>query len=324
MDIQILTDQQRQEMLMSHPVITKQYLIITPVITKVYSLIRDRVYMRTTGTFMYATPRMGKTTCASAIQTLLEAEFPNIFVIRFIAEPSKQQSAMLIDILSADKLAIPKSARYKELQKRLMTHIQSSLVMRNGKQFVLMIDEMQNLSEENLTDLATIHNRLEPLGIKMTTIGFGQPEIMARRSALLATNQSFLIARFLSEPIPFSGCASKEDLEEILRSYDEKQFYPEDSDYTFTRFFLPMAYENGFRLIQYAKSIWLALRKSAAGLAIDSIPMEHLSRTIEFLLVVGQQKDDSKFKLTPNDIKTAVQASNLSYFSGLMGSTPPE
>lgn len=321
MEIWTLTNEQRTELLPNHPVITKDYLIITPVITSAYKLIRDRVFMRTTGTFMYATPRMGKTTCASAIQSLLEAEFPNILVIRFIAEPDIQHSGMLVDILSADQLAIPKRT-YKELQRQLMTHIQSRLVMLNGRQFVLMIDEMQNLSESNLTDLATIHNRLEPLGIRMTTIGFGQPALMDRRSTLLAQESTFLIARFLSEPILFSGCASVEDLGEILHSYDEEEFYPEDSGYTFTRFFLPQAYEKGFRLAQLAKPIWRALQKGAAGLGEDSIPMEHLSRTVEFLLVTGQKRDSADFKLTTDDINMAVEASNLSYFSSLMGSAP--
>lgn len=319
MDYQVLSEQQRRDLLESHPVITKDYVVVTPVVRKVYSLIRDRVYMRTTGTFMYAPPRMGKTTCAKATQILLQAEFPHILVMSFSSEPSKQQSALLLDILSADKLATPRTPRYKELQRQLLTHVQSSLAMRDGNQFVLLVDEMQNLSEENLIDLATIHNRLEALGVRMTTIGFAQLEIMDRRTALLATNQSFLIARFLSEPIPFSGCTSIEDLREILEAYDFKLRYPVDCDHTYTRFFLPLAYDNGFRLANHSDTIWRNLRAAAKGLPADSIPMEHLSRTVEFLLVYGKGADSRNFKLTGKAIDDAVNASNLSNFSGLLG-----
>lgn len=318
MDIQVLSEMQRDDLFDSHPVVTKDYLVITPVVKKVYSLIRDRVYMRTTGTFMYAPPRVGKTTCAKATEKLLKAEFPRIHVMRFSAEPSRQQSALLQDIIAADKLFVPRNPRYKDLQRQLLIHIQSSLSMRDGTQFVLIADEMQNLSEENLIDLATIHNRLEALGIRMTTIGFAQPEIMDRHTALLATNQSFLVARFLSEPIPFSGCTSIEDLREIIDAYDTTLIYPEDSDHTYTRFFLPLAYDNGFRLASNAAAIWKKLRAAAKGLRGDSIPMEHLSRTVEFLLVYGKASDSRNFKLTPKAIDAAVAASNLRYFSGLL------
>lgn len=321
MDIRVLSENQRRDLYESHPVVTKDYLVITPVVRKVYGLIRDRVYMRTTGTFMYAAPRVGKTTCAKATQQLLQAEFPRIHVMCFSAEPSRQKSALLQDILAADKLYVSKNPRYKDLQRQLHIHVQSSLAMREGNQFVLIADEMQNLSEENLIDLATIHNRLQTLGIRMTTIGFAQPEIMDRHTALLETGQSFLIARFLSEPIPFSGCTSIEDLSEILGAYDLTLRYPEDYDHTYTRFFLPLAYDNGFRLSNNADAIWRKLRAAAKGLSGDSIPMEHLSRTVEFLLVYGTKSDSPNFKLTPQNIDDAVAASNLRYFSGLLGTS---
>jgi len=319
-EIKVLSEQQLKDLYDSHPVVTKNYLVITPVVKKVYALIRDRVYMRTTGTFMYAAPRVGKTTCAKATQQLLQAEYPRIYVMRFSAEPSRQKSALLIDILAADKLSVPKVPRYKDLQRQLLIHVQSSLATREGNQFVLIADEMQNLSEENLIDLATIHNRLDTLCIKMTTIGFAQPEIMDRHTALLATNQKFLIARFLSEPIPFNGCTTIEDLREILDAYDLTLRYPEDCDYTYTRFFLPLAFDSGFRLSRNADMIWQKLIMAAQGLAGDSIPMEHLSRTVESLLVFGAQSDGRNFTLTPKAIDDAVAASNLHYFSGLLSS----
>ena len=318
MDIHMISDKERHNLFSEHPVITKKYLIITPVITNIYSIIRDRVWMRSTGTFMYATPRMGKTTCARAIKILLEAEFPEICVISFSAEAKrKQEAAMLIDIIQSESLAAVKPPRYKDIQRQLITHIQSKLVTKKGQQFVLMIDEMQKLGEEDLDMLATIHNRLEAIGIKMTTLGFGQPEILDLRTSLQTTSRNFLIARFLSEPIAFDGCTTKSDLKVILESYDNIQYFPVDSDFTFTRFFLPYAFDNGFRMSSYSDDIWSALVIAAKQLTADSIPMEHLSRTIEYLLVKGSKSDSPKFTFKKNDISSAVKASNLNYFFGL-------
>ncbi|OIQ98568.1 hypothetical protein GALL_193930 [mine drainage metagenome] len=318
MNIHSLTNEQRLAIISEHPVVTKDYLIITPVITDVYSIIRERVLMRTTGTFMFASPRMGKSTCARAIRHLLQAEFPKIFIMSFVAEKRRiQEAALFTDILQADGLSVTRGERYPDIQRKLITHIQSRLAMVGGNQFVLMIDEMQNLGDAELEKLATIHNRLEEINIRMTTIGFGQPEILEVRSSLSFLNKTYLISRFLCEPIPFHGCATKEDLEIILEDYDHTKFYPTDSDLSFTRFFLIEAFDNGFRLRQYATPIWKALKK-AAGVGTETIPMEHLSRTVEYLLVLSQQHDNKDFQIDSKFITSAVNASNLSYFSGLI------
>jgi len=316
MDILSFSKQELDMLLDKHPVVTKDYLIVTPVVTAVYELIRERVFMRFTGTFLYAAPRMGKTTCARATKKLLQLEFPDIYIMSFIAETyKKNSSALYVDILSASNYAVPNLARFKSTQMHLMRHIISSLEMKDRKQFVLIIDEMQNLSEEELNILAVMHNRLESNGVRMTTLGFCQPEILTLRSALQATRKDFLIARFLSEPIPFEGCISEGNLEKILFSYDEENFYPEGSHYSFTHFFLPRAFQNKFRLHHHASIIWSSLRNAAGR---ESVPMEHLSRTIEILLVSGRANDHEDYKITQEISDAAVRASNLQYFSGLI------
>ncbi len=303
---------ERTELLNNHPVITKNYTIITPVITMVYGLIRDRVWMRSTGTVLYGNPRMGKSTCADIIQLLLEAEFENILIIKFTAEYNrKKDSGLFIDILQSEKIHFPKSARFKDLQTQLITLIQAKLSEKKGQQFILMIDEMHKLSTNELDMLSTIHNRLQSFKIWMTTLGFAQPEIMNLRAGLQTTGYQYLIARFLSEPIPFDGCLSKSDLEKILNAYDEKLFFPEDSECSFTNFFLPMAFEKGLRLESFSKEIWTALQAASSNSMSPSIPMLYLSKTVETLLVIGSRKDGPKFKFDKLSIAEAVDISGL-------------
>jgi hypothetical protein len=319
MDCLNLSYEEREVLLDEHPLIQKTYLLITPAIERVYALIRERVWMRRTGTFMFARPRMGKTTCASAVRDSLQAEFPKLFVILFSADKRKQSdSGLIIDILKSDGLTIGSRPSYKDLFNRLLTHIETSVANRKGTQFVLMIDEMQLLSEADLNVLLVLHNRLELKSIKMTTIGFAQTDIQHVRSALHAAQAHNLLARFLSEPIPFDGCTAKEDLKEILYAYDEVKRFPENSDYTYTRFFLPLAYENGFRLRQFSNPIWSALKKSSMPLGDNSIPMEHLFRTVEYLLVAGRQLDMSNYAISRQNILDAIEASNLEEFCGVM------
>lgn len=301
-----------------HPVVTKHYTIITPVVTDAYSVIRERVYMRKTGAFLYATPRMGKTTCAKLIKLLLEREFPSILVMSVIAEEGgKTESDLLFNISDTARVHTLSRSKSRDLRRQLLSHIQSQLSIVGGNQFVLMIDEMQLLSDVQFDSLAALHNKLDFINIRMTTVGFAQPEILDVRTALLASDKTYLIARFLCEPFAFSGCTSILDLKQILLDYDNTQKFPEDSDYSFTRFFLPEAFKNGFRLSDYADEIWRTL-KAAAGSSQGSIPMEHLSRTVEYILVASSSSDQPSFSLQLATIQAAVEASNLSYFNGLI------
>ena len=312
----------RESLLDDHPIITKKYLVVTPTIKRVYSLIRERVWMRRTGTFLFALPRMGKSTCAEAVRDALEAEFPKIVTILFSAEKRKQSdSGLLIDILSADKLKINSRTPYKDLFNHLITHIKLKVSEREGSQFVLLIDEMQLLSELDLNVLLVLHNRLELNKIKMTTIGFAQSDIQQLRSALHITKALNLLARFLSEPIPFDGCANKNDLEEILHEYDHTLYFPEGSEFTYTKFFLPIAFDNGFRIKDYATPIWTALKKASEPLGEKSVPVQHLFRTVEYLLLSCRVKDGEKFAISKKDISDAVDASNIREYCGVLSTS---
>jgi len=315
-----LDAERRARLLNEHPIIVKDYTVLTPMITRTYSLVRERVWTRRTGAFLYARPRMGKTRCATVLQRLLSIEFPEVHVARLSADHRRSSTdvGLVSDLLEAEGLTVTRRPTYKEMLSRLLVHIKTSVNARAGKQFVLLIDEMQMLSETDLRLLLVLHNRLEMSDVAMTTIGFAQPEILEMRSALLATKAFNLIARFLSEPIPFDGCAGREDLGTILVAYDDEKRYPENSDWTYTRFFLPEAYESGFRLKDYAELIWPILIDAAKPLGTGTVPMEHLTRTIEYLLLANRKADSLTFRLDDAKLDAAVAASNLSEFCGLM------
>lgn len=152
----------------------------------------------------------------------------------------------------------------------------------------------------------------------MTTLSFAQTDIEHLRSALYATHAFNLLGRFLTESIPFDGCATIDDLKMILKSYDDELLFPVDSEYTYTHFFLPMAYSNGFRLQQSASLIWKSLKKASEPLNDPSIPIEHLFRTIEYLLLMARSIDSEKFEVSQKMVNEAVDSSNLKEFCNSM------
>lgn len=319
MDILNISEKQRARLFNSHPAITKEYLMITPAINKAYSTIRDRVWMRSTGTFMHAMPRMGKSSCVQVVKMSLIEEFPDIFVISFSAAGGIDSKGMHYEILYAENLAIPHRPSLQTLTTILQTHIETNIINRGGKQFVLMIDEMQCLSVRDLRFLQAIHNRLDSKGIKMTTLGFAQPGILTLYTALRAEKALDLTARFLCEPIPFDGCAAKADLREILTNYDSELFYPKDSNLSFTEFFVPQAFATGFRLANYAGVLWKQLSLAAQPLGTGSIPMEHLTRTAEYLLLFCHELDKPALRITTKMVDLAIKESSLETFSQTLG-----
>ncbi|AAZ97269.1 hypothetical protein Tbd_1316 [Thiobacillus denitrificans ATCC 25259] len=245
-----LSAEARASMLSRHPIVAKDYTVLTPMIKATYGLVRERVWTRRTGSFLYARPRTGKTRCAMAIRRLLATEFQDIHIMFLSADKrgSTSDLGFVLDLLSSEELVINKRISYREALLKLLTHIETNLASRAGNHLVLLVDELQLLCEADFRLLLVIHNRLEQKKIAMTTLGFSQPEILHVRTAL-ATSHSFnLIARFLSEPIVFDGCAGRADLEVILEAYDTEKCYPEDTDWAYTRFFYLKHIRQGFVL----------------------------------------------------------------------------
>ena len=82
--------------------------------------------------------------------------------------------------------------------------------------------------------------------------------------------------------------------------------------------FFPIAYDNKFRLIKYVDLIWQILSDAAKPLRTGTVPMEHLTRTIEYLLLANRNQDSQDFSLSAANIKEAVTASNIFEFCGLL------
>jgi hypothetical protein len=302
----------RERLLPSHPIVNKPYTILTPMIDQTYRIMRERVWLRRTGSYMHAQPRMGKTICAHEISRLLQLEFPTILLAEFSADGGKSDVSFVKDLADdALKIKLEKRPNYNESVSKVLAFIRAECELRKGNQFILVVDEMQTLRENDYRVLMNIHNRLELAGVMMTTLGFAQPEINQQRSALLATSAHNIIARFLSEPIPFAGCTNCDGLRYILKGYDNEKTFPPQSHWTFTRFFIPKAYDSGFRLSTHAEAIWRSLKNAAAALNTGSVPMEHLTRVVEAILLAGRMRDMANFELSITDIEEAIDSSNL-------------
>jgi hypothetical protein len=218
-------------------------------------------------------------------------------------------------LLEAEEHALSSRKTADLLFENIKNHIRMQLSGRGGNHFVLILDEMQLLNDVDFEQLLVFHNALALQKINMTTIGFAQPEIHNVVTGMITKGQRQLIARFLTESLAFEGCSSIEEFSILLKEYDDNSEFPEGSGWSYTRFFLPIAFAQGFRLEHYARKIWKELLRVAGD---SVIPMEHLCLTIEYLLLMGGKLDCANFVFSEEEIAEAVDASNLKIFNPLM------
>jgi hypothetical protein len=82
------------------------------------------------------------------------------------------------------------------------------------------------------------------------------------------------------EELSFYGIRNAEDVARCLNGYDQTA-YPEGGEWTFTRFYIPQAFDSGYRLVSDADTLWQAFEAAhhKANLARRlAIPMESFAR----------------------------------------------
>jgi hypothetical protein len=126
------------------------------------------------------------------------------------------------------------------------------LVERSGYNwFVMFADEAQRLDVIEYEWLRDVHDELERRGVRMTTLLVGQPDLLNQKSAFRLSRQTHIVSRFMIDELQFHGLVTADDAATCLAGYDQT-YYPERSDWSYTRYFLPAAYSTGFRLVNQA------------------------------------------------------------------------
>ncbi len=84
------------------------------------------------------------------------------------------------------------------------------------------------------------------------------------------------------EELPFYGIRNVDDVATCLNGYDQTA-YPEASGWSFTRFYLPLAFDAGYRLLDDAGEFWRAFEAARHKASLPGrleIPMESFARAV--------------------------------------------
>lgn len=312
----------RDLLMSSHPLVLSKFLVITPTINWAYEQISEQVWLRTPSVYFQSLSRMGKTQCAKAIIDSLGEEYPKRYILFITVDVTKEEN-IIQTMVKAMKLETRAKERLSNLRDAVMNHIICELASLGDTHFILVVDEMQALDFKDLQHLQVIQNRLSLSDIQLTTIGFAQEQIKGVITALHKGRHMALLGRFFSRRVQFVGCTSAEWLKRTLSAYDVDMFYPRGSECSYTRFFLPKAFESGFRLDSAAELIFNESISHIKSVGATMIPTENMFMAIAYLLIGARQEDSETFKITKDHVIEALVKSDMQQVSALMGEKLP-
>lgn len=297
-----------------HPLCLQRYLMPTDSISDTYAMVLKVIRRRDSGLVIYGKPRYGKTRAMMYCEHCLSVDFPDVPVAIFNMEDdiSPHKGNFYTKLLEVVK-SKPFSGRASQADKhsRLVKFMASEAEKDPRYLFILFIDEAQRLMLSHYEWIKTIYNDLALRGVTLLPILVGQKELLAQKDNFEVVGKEAIVNRFMLYQHAFRGIREKEDFVTCLGYYDSS-VYPANTDWTYTRFFFPKAYANGFRVANFGDELWAAFNESYDGFGFHSrmeIPMKYFTKTVEILMMDYSDRDQPGFSLSKDLCKEIIKES---------------
>ncbi|UCV05661.1 ATP-binding protein [Dechloromonas denitrificans] len=282
-----------------HPIVTQEYAVYTPPMDAMIGTIGNWIDQRVTGGYIYGPSRFGKSrTVKWFIRTELEARFkeklPLIVWIRKDTQVMGEAEFWNMLLLAAKfEFIDPLKPKKKSVARFLFSeHLQTLARSSRRNYVVLIIDEAQRVSTNELTWLMGVQNELDDQGIRMTTVQVGSHVLGYVPDYLARTGYAHVTARFFAQDAAFHGIRSVDELKYVLNGYDIDSEWPKESGISFLKFFAPEAFTVGRRLSNHASNFWEAfwelrppeLKEGKRARIPFELPMMHVAVAVESIL----------------------------------------
>lgn len=306
------TPEEQATLLRTHPVYLRAYTLPTPSVQAACDLIKERIIQGAPCCGFMGPPRFGKTWAANYVLQEITSEFPEIYVIPIICKKHNSQNpAMLCDWFSMTTGGPSSRSRKDDPMIALVRRWTAEALSRASQRIVLIVDEIWRLTEDQLTTLADVTNLLQKEGIRTTCVSFSSLEALSTRATLLQANRTDLIGRFLSRLHSFDGTGSAAGLKSILEAFDDAEIaeFPANSGCSFSQFFLPKAYAQGWRLSSCAAPLWKEFQEASPKKRGIQIGAEYVFMATEWFLKKSISTTTGKDGVNLELLKTAVSES---------------
>ena len=294
-----------------HPLNNRTYRVATTAIEDCWQLVSRCLQYRIPGALIYGESRLGKTYAIEYLRMLIHRERPEIptFHVQSEHTTSRSEGVFFTRLLRSVRHPEPDSGRNAGKRRALHDRLRDIAEAQSSSLIVFFCDEAQRYSLHEYEWLRDVHDELAQCGVRLTTFLVGQERLCEQRARFQESGDTHIVKRFMVETLHFRGIRSAVDAATCLKSYDEHA-YPVGSDWSFTRYYYPHAFEAGLRLETSAHFLWDAFSQAHqhAGLAGSvEIPMEYFSRAVEAILLDGLLRDAMDFQLDESHWTKVVQ-----------------
>ena len=271
-----------------HPVYSGKYKIITSEIENTAYYLKQCINSRVEGVIIYGASGQGKTTAIEMISHILNKEYNSKLPVVSCTLPDdlKDKNTFFSNILQGLNHTLSGG---KTTNQNLRDRIVASLITK-GKEsetnrIIMFIDEADGMQAKEYQALKNIHNLVTPHCTLMTIL-VGTKKILGVREGFIVAHEDQLIRRFMRKHKEFYGIKSLQDLYEVLSAYDIICKYPLDSDWAFTRYFYPDAFDKGNRLSDNTEILYDLILSSQGADAFSNsgFSMYLLTIIIEYIL----------------------------------------
>jgi AAA domain len=284
----------------THPIETTHYLLATVVMDNFCQTILRWIRQRCSGGLIYGAPRRGKTRAVRyLVRVLPELLGIPVPIISFPCRDYKQPTEGIFfqDLLKAAGHLLSEKGSPAAKRDRLIEFLTEKVRFSGQDRVILVIDEAQKLHQANYKWLIDVHNELDAADISLVVLLVGQDDLAHQYSAFKLAKKTQILGRFMVNQFCFHGIVSAAEIGTCLKGYDEESEHPADSGWSFTRYYFPAAFQNGFRLEQFKELVWQAFKdtKEQCGLPGGlEIPMYYFCRAVESVLTeFGSLEEDA-------------------------------
>ena len=303
----------------SHPLICDAAILPTKALEDFINTVRIWLDNLLPGSIVYGFPRVGKTQAIRYLMDNAERFFGSPIPMTLMScwEYTYQgttENRFFSEMLHMLGYEMPKSGTAAIKRRRTIDFMIERAHLVREHRYLLLVDEAQWLSEAHYRFLMDLHNQLKMANVRLIVLLVGQPELVEMRNNFKSAKKRHLLGRFMTDVHRFSGLSGSLELRRMLQALDVGSEYPSGSGVSFTKFFLPKAFDSGWRFASQAERIWDALERICRKENVSfpkEMPVQPITACVRWLMKTLSHMDEPDLEIDERMIEDAIYRVSL-------------
>ena len=272
-----------------HPVFKPLELMIeTPAIELLSDQLHQWLWTGATGALIKGEARTGKTKAMEAMAGRLMSRSNKPIPVHHFSihrRDTKSIRSLFRNMCISAKISTTPRTVADELSDSFIHYLLDMVYEYETDRIVLIVDETQRLKAWQFDAFAELYDELRKIHKVALMVIFvaNDPECDDLIKEIQEPIHAHIYGRFFTLGTSFKGLTSEKAVKSCLEEYDTLR-YPLKSGPTYTEYFLPNEFRQGWRLASYSRLIWSAYRQYKIDFKLHSWGMQYFIATINTLL----------------------------------------